>query len=390
MKRRLIFIVICGSAFTAALAQAPRIVVGSAEAVIGTRVRIPVTIENPANVSSVSFQLDLPLGFLTPVGSFYTRGEALTHHSLQANLQGSVFSVEILSSSLDPLQGDGASLLFLDFLVRSDTPSGTGITIDLSSVTALDLDGNAIAIGGLAGTVMATDMTRDPEEGENELLFPQIANGGGIRILMVLINRFDYPSFAGISFFRSDGSPFELSLTDGQMDSSFSLEVPAGGSIFLASDGSGEATAGYARLSATSELGAVLLFTIVGEGTVLSEAGVTAASRGNRFSIPVLLTPTSNTGIAIANISEEEGNITLILRDTDGNELDRVEVPLASRLHTAQFLTQYFAATFEEVEEFEGSVELLSDVVVTAIALKQEGLLLTTFPVVELMEEPTG
>ena len=382
----LTFVGLCGVAHVQA--QRSIVAIGDANAAPGMRVQLPLVVTRTSEISSVQFVLSFDSEVVTLDENSLRPGPTLDDHAFSMNFMESSVAVVIHSNNLSPFKNDNLTLVDLDVVVSDSAQLGTDTFFELSDLRGVDREGNSIEVRPVRGTLHITDDLFLPYEGLIELLFPQIANGGGIAVLMVLVNRSGTATNAVVQFFRSDGTPFQLSLTDGRVDSSFLLTVPAGGSVFLASDGTGDATVGYARMSSTFPLGAVLLFTIRDEGgKALAEAGVTASPKGRRFSVPALLSATSDTGLAIANISADNASVTLILKDEMGIEVDRVDVELEAGFHTARFLTQFFAEALEGTEDFEGSVEVSSIVPVTAIALKQEGLLLTTFPVVELPEE---
>ena len=159
-----------------------------------------------------------------------------------------------------------------------------------------------------------------------------------------------------------------------------------GESVFLETDGSGDIAAGYARLISTAPLGGTLVFTTSDDAdNVLAEAGVGASTVAQHFLLPILFAAGgSNTGIALANVATEEAEITLVLRASSGEELARESIFLDPGEHLPQFADQFFD-TLAGLDEFEGSIEVWSSEGLSAIAIKTQGLLLTTFPVVVLL-----
>ncbi len=89
--------------------------------------------------------------------------------------------------------------------------------------------------------MIASDSLPPPSAGQNEIVFPQVANGqfagGSFVTTLVFVNRSEADAVGEIEFFRSDGSPFALTLTDSRTGSSFDLEIPAAGALFLQTDG---------------------------------------------------------------------------------------------------------------------------------------------------------
>jgi hypothetical protein len=228
-----------------------------------------------------------------------------------------------------------------------------------------------------------------PSEGQNEIFFPQVANGalsgGKISAFLVLVNRTQATAYGEVSFFKSDGTPFSVTLLNGSHGSSFNFTIEPGGSEFQATDGSGDLSVGYARITSTVPLGGVLVFTTRDSGGFpTAEAGVGASAAAKRFSIPVLLSQEgSNTGIALANISETDAFISLDLKGLDGIIQEQTTLSLNAGEHLPRFASELFSS-LDGLADFEGVIEVSSSVPISAIALKTEGSLLTTFPVVTL------
>ena len=117
---------------------------------------------------------------------------------------------------------------------------------------------------------------------------------------------------------------------------------------------------------------------------ILTEAGVGASPLAEHFSIPVLFQAgAANTGIALANVSEAGVQLPLVLQGEDGIEVDRTVINLASGEHLPRFATEFFSSIAVQ-SDFQGSIEVWASSTIAAIALKQQGSLLTTFPVIVL------
>ena len=389
MRKALIALVL-GPVFAAGFVQAQTsITAGDVNALPGSKVVVPITISGGQDVSALQFTLEFDSETLTVVDSPPLRGSTLVDHVVGVNTQDGSTTFVVFSGSLAPFQGTGV-LLSVIFEVAESAQDGATVELPLDAVEASDSDGLFVNVLGVDGSIRISDEGNLPADGENELIFPQIGNGsfpgGKIAVLMVFVNRTEAASNGEISFFKSDGSPFVLKLTDGREDSTFGFSVAAGESVFLETDGSGDVSAGYARLISTAPLGGTLVFTTSDDSeTVLAEAGVGASPVAQHFSIPILFeTGSSNTGITLANVATGQAEITLVLRDSSGEELARITIFLEAGEHLPQFADQYFD-TLAALEEFQGSIEVWSSVAVSAIAIKTQGLLLTTFPVVVLL-----
>ena len=285
--------------------------------------------------------------------------------------------------------GEG-SVVSIVFDVAAGAALDASTTLKLSQVLASDTLGGPVAITSTNGSLTISDEGNTPSEGQNQLIFSQVANGtfdgGSFIVTLIFVNRTAAESNGRVRLFQSDGTPFVVTLTDGTSDSSFEFTVPAGGSVFLRTDGSGTLAAGYAVLDATGPLGGTLIFTSRDtDGSVTSEAGVGASPVDTRLSIPVLFDQSAgtNTGIAFVNFSSETVQITLIRRDESGMELEQTMVTLEPGEHSPQFATELFDQ-LSGVAEFQGSIEITSSTPISAVALKLQGSLLTTFPVIIL------
>ena len=316
-------------------------------------------------------------------------GGALTDHSVGSNLEDGKLTVVIFSGSLASMAAGPGTVLSVVFEVAADAPLSTSIELQPLEIQASNTNGDAIPVVSSMGTMTISDLGNTPSEGENRLIFSQVANGtfegGSFVVTLIFVNRTAAPSNGRVSLFKSDGTPFVVTLTDGTSDSSFEFTVPAGGSAFLRTDGSGDISPGYAVLDATGPLGGTLIFTQRdGGGNVTSEAGVGASPVDTRFSIPVLFNQQgTNTGIAFVNSSSQTVQITLTRRDQAGMELEQEMITLEPGQHSPKFANELFDQ-LAGVDEFQGSIEITSSAPISAVALKVQGLLLTTFPVIVL------
>lgn len=133
------------------------------------------------------------------------------------------------------------------------------------------------------------------------------------------------------------------------------------------------------------------------EGILVSEAGVEAVSPIRRGRIFVQLGSSVQTGIALANSSEQTVSFRLTLRDESGKEIASIErFELSGHEHVARFVEQFFggiSAPFLGSLTFEGTGP--SDEV-GAVTIRQSQNsynepLLTTLPVVDLeLARPAG
>ncbi len=185
-----------------------------------------------------------------------------------------------------------------------------------------------------------------------------------------------------MDFKKSGDVAWEISLANGWKGSHFTFTVPPAGSTVLRSDGTGDLGAGYARLTSTGPLTGTILFQMLaGDGSMITEAGVAPASTVTKFEIPVLYLRNSyDTGIALLNINGENVQIDMRLKGKNGEQIDTRTIMAGPYQHTASFSREFFTSIVA-MPDLEGSIEVSAAKPIAAVALKQAGLVLTTFPI---------
>ena len=202
--------------------------------------------------------------------------------------------------------------------------------------------------------------------------FAQVGDGGGIRSVFLVLNQNAGEVTITLEFFKDDGTALTLTI-EGTTASSFEFKAPARGTLRLQTSGSSAtAQAGWARLTATGAVGAQLLFEILVDGKLVTQAAVEPTG-------PLRAGDGTNSGIALANITNISAvNVRLTLRNNKGEEIATKTVQVASQGHLAQFISELFS----EVGDIDGSLHGEASGPVTVIALQQTGLVLGTLPFV--------
>lgn len=147
------------------------------------------------------------------------------------------------------------------------------------------------------------------------LIFPQIADGGGIRSEIILTNPATIEDIGTIAFKDGNGDGLDL-MFDGVPQSSISYSLPAGGVLKLETDGSGSPQTGYATVASenpTSQITGTIIYTINGfevsvPSSLLSPAHHVFAERNS----------TADTAIALANPGNSDASIAMLLLDQHG------------------------------------------------------------------------
>ncbi len=210
--------------------------------------------------------------------------------------------------------------------------------------------------------------------------FAQVGDGGGIRSVFLVLNQNAGEVTVTLEFFKDDGTA--LTLTIGETTaSSFEFKAPAGGTLRVETAGSAAtAQAGWARLTANGAVGAQLLFEIVVDGKLVTQAAVESTGPLRVFDLFMRAIGETNSGIALANITDVSAvNVRLTLRNNKGEDIATKTVQVASQGHLAQFISELFS----EVGDIDGSLHGEASGPVTVIALQQTGLVLGTLPFVE-------
>ncbi|HEV8132249.1 MAG TPA: cohesin domain-containing protein [Acidobacteriota bacterium] len=356
----------------------------------GGSVIVPVVISEGRSVTAIQFVLTFDAAVLNITNdSSILAGGSLADHSVGSNRDSGKLTVVIFSSSLSNLKPSSGAVVNVVFQVSAGAAMGSSSPIQISGARASDTNGNAVAIATKGGTLTVSNSVTTPTAAANELVFPQIANGsfagGSFVTTLIFLNPTGVPTSGEARFFKSDGTPLVVSLTNGQTGSTFPFTLSEGGSVFLQTDGTGALSAGYARVVSSGPLGGTILFSqLDAGGQAVTESGVGSSSPGTHFSVPLLYSKDSaNTGIAFANLSSDTVEILLTLRDRAGAALGTQKAVLAPGQHLPRFATEYFTSLAGQ-PDFLGSIESLALTPVSAIALKLQGALLTTFPVVEV------
>ena len=160
------------------------------------------------------------------------------------------------------------------------------------------------------------------------------------------------------------------------MDSSFTVTVPAGGMVKLETDGTTDpAQQGWARLVSTRPVGAQALFEIRSEGQLVTQAAVESPGAIRSSTIFVDQGGGSNSGIAIANLSESGPiRVRLTLRDESGNTVESKDLILTALGQEAKFIFELF----EDVGAIRGTLSIQASGRMTIVALQQTGLVIGT------------
>src|SRR5262249_45298303 len=171
----------------------------------------------------------------------------------------------------------------------------------------------------------------------NTLYFPQVAFGGGYSTTFVIINTGTTNVSASITF-RSQGGAARADLN------SPTINVAAGSSARYTLPNTGPLTVVWGEFAPPSgTVQGVATFDLrAANGTLVTSAGVLGLDGRNSFLLPVDVTPSGATGVAIANATDSPVTANLRLIGEDGNQVGVSSKQLPARGQIADFVTNLF------------------------------------------------
>jgi hypothetical protein len=223
---------------------------------------------------------------------------------------------------------------------------------------------------------------------QNKYYLSHIANGdygdGSFRMTFILFNNTDVDTSALLELTNDSGQPLTMTIAGLGTDSEFTIQLPAGGSQILQTDGLGSLVAGAAVVTSAAKIGVSAIFTIYDRnGKYVTESGVGSSEPLNSFVLPVDTTGSFNTGLALFNLSGADAVITMTLRGTNGLPAATTPLTLNSHYHTAKFISGA-GQLFPTISNFQGTLLIQSPVPIAAMVLRQNltPLSYTSLPVV--------
>ncbi len=200
-------------------------------------------------------------------------------------------------------------------------------------------------------------------------VFPQIAVGGNprYRTSIVAINTSAVVGTVNIALTKSDATSFPVIALNGSENAW--LSVQPGGVENRATGGTPDLISGYAALLSNIPMEGNALLQTATEEEVLSEAGVGLAKPARSFTVYIDNLGNAQSGYAVANYGPLGTNLTLTLRDNQGNVKDIRQLTLGAGQQISEFASQRFT---EAAAGFEGTVEFAADQNVAAVALRYD------------------
>jgi hypothetical protein len=203
---------------------------------------------------------------------------------------------------------------------------------------------------------------------------PQIANGGdGGRYIttIVLCNNSGAAVEATLDISDDIGDPLIITI-DGKSGSQFAIQLPAGSTRLLETDGKGSLVAGVAKVSSTAEIGVSEILTVYdADGIHSTETGVSSVKPLSRFVLPVDTRDSFNTALAFLNTGDKDAAVTLTLRDSGGQQSGTpVNLTLRAHGHIARYVYGS-GQLFPSAGNFTGSMLVESTEPLASMAMRE-------------------
>jgi hypothetical protein len=215
------------------------------------------------------------------------------------------------------------------------------------------------------------------------LFFPHVADGGGAggwRTTITLANRSASSSSAVVNFYDGQGGPLTVRV-GGQTGSQFPVTIPPFGVAQIKTEPEGGLKTGWAVVQAAEPVSGLAIFTWgSGSADFVDEVGVPATVPLRSMAVFAQAGAGTSTGLAIANPNAGSVNVTLVLRNSDAQELARTTLTLPGMGQIARYLHEIFPAMGQT--EFTGKLDISSAQPLVALALRQRENTFSSLPVI--------
>ncbi|MDD5541926.1 MAG: hypothetical protein PHX83_02005 [Acidobacteriia bacterium] len=234
------------------------------------------------------------------------------------------------------------------------------------------------------------DLTQAAPTGN--LVFAQVADGGGFKFTIILINTSGAAETGTLRFIKDDGSALTVTQVGGSSGSSFPYNIPAGGFLVFKTDGSPtQINVGSAQVipdpSKTTPAGAGI-FSFTQNQILVTESGVPAATLTTHARVYVDKSGGHDTGLAMANPTGSPLSVTLAAFQVDGATPagnGNGNASLNGNGHVAKFAGEFISGL---PIGFTGVLDITSSSPFAALTLRElingrGDALLTTFPIAD-------
>jgi hypothetical protein len=202
-----------------------------------------------------------------------------------------------------------------------------------------------VSLNWCALALLALSLTT--AEAQN-LVVPQIADGGGWQTTLVLTNTSSSPASVSIAFFQDtvSGNTQSWDLPLLETGSTGNISLPAAGTVFLHSAASASSTtSGWAQIQTNSSVSAYAIFTLRVSGRSDQDGTSPAGASSNRVLIPYDNTGGHVTSVAVVNPTSTAETVTVGIQPTSGTSLQPTSIMLPAQGHMAFTMPQQFSTT---------------------------------------------
>ena len=214
---------------------------------------------------------------------------------------------------------------------------------------------------------------------------PQFASGGGIlTTTFVLFTLGNEPANVTIKLTTGKGQPFDVNLDNGESGNEFQVQVPACGSLFLQTDGSGDIRAGAAQITSSVPIGVGGIYTLLSGGVFQTETGVGASDDVLLASLPVDTTGVFDSGVALFNSGNESTEVVLSFLSGAAAPAGAVDFLTNLTLDPGEQTAKLVKGDlFPEIGDRRGMLAVDSEGEISAVTIRQNSdpLSFTTLPV---------
>jgi photosystem II stability/assembly factor-like uncharacterized protein len=242
----------------------------------------------------------------------------------------------------------------------------------------------------LMTTTPVADLTQSLDA--NPIYFPQFVDGGGYTTSLILMNTSDITETGRFQIMDDDGNPFIVHQAGGNTDASFDYSISPHGIFRFQSDGApGDTRIGWVQLNPGAGTSTPVSSGIYGfnpEDVLVSESGIPSASATTHARIYADLSNNHNTGLAVANTTDNGASIVIRAFEMDGVTAvgtGQASILLPANGHSAGFADQFVEGL---PEGFTGVLDISASTPFAAITLRsmlneRHDFLMTTFPVAD-------
>jgi hypothetical protein len=232
------------------------------------------------------------------------------------------------------------------------------------------------------GLLSAIPVGAEASGGASKLEFPQVVFGGGYSTTLTIMNAGAGVLLANLQCYMQGGVE--------RGDLAATISAVGNGSTRFTLPNVGPLTVVWCELIAiTGTFHGVATFDLRAPNQVLiTTAGVVGVQAGNSFSLPVDITPTGGTGVAVANLKDTSVSVTLRLLNENGVLVATATTPrftsFPPRSQSADFVTNIFpqlaGITFRGALVVDAGAAAPGSLATTALMVK-EGVL-SALPVI--------